>query len=81
MSDIIIKITDRTETRRLRVPPNTKFATIQQRVSSRFGLAPIKLKYTDDEGDLITMSTDSELAYAIEREHYDAREARAEPHP
>ena len=65
MSDIIIKITDRTETRRLRVPPNTKFATIQQRVSSRFGLAPIKLKYTDDEGDLITVDTDSELADAI----------------
>ena len=66
MSDVTIKITDRTDTRRFTVPTGTPYATIRQRASLAFGLdVAIKLKYTDDEGDLITVSTDSELADAI----------------
>ena len=69
MPDVMdIKIAYREEFRRFFVPTGSKYAKIQHQASRAFGLGkatPIKLKYTDDEGDLITMSTDSELAYAI----------------
>ena len=58
-SAITIKITGPTEIRRFSVPIRSKYATIQHLASRSFGLdkaTPIKLKYKDDEGDLVTMS-------------------------
>ena len=65
---IIIKITDGTDIRRFTASTESlTFSTIYKNASEAFGLGAkaFKLKYKDDEGDQITMSTDRELADAV----------------
>ena len=65
---IIIKITDGTDIRRFTASTESlTFSTIYKNASEAFGLGAkaFKLKYKDDEGDHITMSTDCELADAV----------------
>ena len=69
MSDITIKVTHGTVTRRFTGTTGTSFATIQQHARTLFAFhldKAITLQYTDEEGDLITVSTDGELADAID---------------
>eukprot|EP00321_Phaeocystis_globosa_P004751 CAMPEP_0118810170 /NCGR_PEP_ID=MMETSP1162-20130426/792_1 /TAXON_ID=33656 /ORGANISM="Phaeocystis Sp, Strain CCMP2710" /LENGTH=95 /DNA_ID=CAMNT_0006739661 /DNA_START=70 /DNA_END=353 /DNA_ORIENTATION=+ len=65
---IIIKITDGADIRRFTASTESlTFSTIYKNASEAFGLGAkaFKLKYKDDEGDQITMSTDRELADAV----------------
>jgi len=68
MASIIVKISDGKDIRRFTASTeNISYSTIHKNVSEAFGLGAkaFKLKYKDDEGDQITMSTDSELADAV----------------
>eukprot|EP00320_Phaeocystis_rex_P019060 CAMPEP_0119055834 /NCGR_PEP_ID=MMETSP1178-20130426/469_1 /TAXON_ID=33656 /ORGANISM="unid sp, Strain CCMP2000" /LENGTH=658 /DNA_ID=CAMNT_0007036479 /DNA_START=67 /DNA_END=2043 /DNA_ORIENTATION=+ len=67
MANIIVKITDGKDIRRFTASNEISYSTIHKKASESFGLGAkdFKLKYKDDEGDLITMSTDSELADAV----------------
>ena len=68
MASIIVKISDGKDIRRFTASTeNISYSTIHKNASEAFGLGAkaFKLKYKDDEGDQITMSTDSELADAV----------------
>jgi len=65
---IIIKISDGKDIRRFTASTESlSYSTIYKNASEAFGLGAkaFKLKYKDDEGDQITMSTDRELAEAV----------------
>ena len=65
---IIIKISDGKDIRRFTASTESiSYSTIYKNASEAFGLGAkaFKLKYKDDEGDQITMSTDRELADAV----------------
>jgi hypothetical protein len=68
MASIIVKISDGKDIRRFTASAESiSFSTIYKNTSEAFGLGSkaFKLKYKDDEGDQITMSTDRELADAV----------------
>ncbi|KAH3732971.1 sequestosome 1 [Pelomyxa schiedti] len=62
-----IKITYEGEIRRTAVSASSSFADVVRTVSSLFGVDERQavLKYTDDEGDLVTMSSQPEFAAAV----------------
>jgi len=63
-----IKVTYNNEVRRLQVPTNSSFRSVQDSIRSVFtGLnsASFSLVWTDDEGDKVTVSSDPELNEAI----------------
>eukprot|EP00908_Phaeocystis_cordata_P024089 Transcript_6564.p1 GENE.Transcript_6564~~Transcript_6564.p1 ORF type:complete len:669 (-),score=322.57 Transcript_6564:230-2236(-) len=68
MATIIVKITDGKDIRRFTASTDTiSYDKIHKHAADGFNLGSksFKLKYKDDEGDQITMSTDSELAEAV----------------
>merc|ERR1719502_678942 len=65
---MIVKITDGKDIRRFTANTNSMtYASIHKRAAEAFNLGSkdFKLKYKDDEGDMITMSTDDEISEAI----------------
>merc|ERR1719313_1372641 len=67
-STIIVKISDGKDIRRFTTSAfNITYASVHKHTAEAFGLGAkdFKLKYKDDEGDQITMSTDAELADAV----------------
>jgi len=68
MATIIVKISDGKDIRRFTASTESiSYSTVYKNASEAFGLGAkaFKLKYKDDEGDQITMSTDRELADAV----------------
>jgi hypothetical protein len=62
------KIQCGTEFRRFLLP-SIRFSDLEAQIRSAFGFAPEKplvIKYTDEEGDNVTISSDEELQFAIE---------------
>jgi len=69
-STLICKITHGTEIRRFTIrymqPEDITYASVHKRASHLFGLSEsFSLRYKDDEGDAITMSTDDEMHEAV----------------
>jgi len=65
---MIVKITDGKDIRRFTTSTNNiTYSAIHKHTAEAFGLGPkdFKLKYKDDEGDQITMSTDAEIQEAV----------------
>jgi len=63
---ISIKATNQTEIRRFAIPVQSSFVTLESSVRSMFKITGLMtLKYTDDEGDLCTITTDPELQFAV----------------
>jgi len=49
--------------------PSSQFEALSTQVRTLFGFTldePISIKYTDEEGDMVTISSDEELKFAIE---------------
>lgn len=69
LETMIVKVTDGTEIRRYTVNATSDmtYKGVLKRTSELFGLAAkdVKLQYKDDEGDLITVSMDDEMAEAV----------------
>jgi len=67
-NSMIVKITDGKDIRRFTTSTNNiTYSAIHKHTAEAFGLGPkdFKLKYKDDEGDQITMSTDAEIQEAV----------------
>jgi len=62
---ISIKAKHQNEIRRFALPQKSSFATLETTLNSLFSLSNPVIKYTDDEGDLCTISTQQELDYAV----------------
>ena len=65
---MIVKITDGKDIRRFTTSTtNITYSAIHKHAAESFNLGPkdFKLKYKDDEGDQITMSTDAEIVEAV----------------
>ncbi len=59
---LIVKMTHKTEIRRFTMGADKlTYATLKKRVVDSFGDIRYKIEYKDDEGDMITMSSDDEL--------------------
>jgi len=67
MAPITCKLTNDDETRRFtEQTEQLTYSTMHQRAATLFALdTPFKLQYRDDEGDVITMSTDEEMLEAV----------------
>ena len=67
MATIIVKITDGKDIRRFTASTDISYDKIHKHAADGFNLGSksFKLKYKDDEGDQITMSTDSEIQEAV----------------
>ena len=68
MANMIVKITDGKDIRRFTTSTaNLSYSTIHKHAAEAFNMntKDFKLKYKDDEGDQITMSTDAEIAEAV----------------
>jgi len=62
---ISIKAKYENEIRRFALPVKSTFATLETSLNSLFSLSSPVIKYTDDEGDLCTISTQQELDFAL----------------
>jgi len=63
---ISIKVSNQTEIRRFAIPVRSSFETLESSVRSMFKITgPTIIKYTDDEGDLCTITTQPELDFAV----------------
>ena len=68
MTTLIVKITDGTDIRRFTANvADLTFESVQKRTAEAFGLGvkDLKLQYKDDEGDMVTMSSNDEMLEAI----------------
>jgi len=68
MATLIVKITDGTDIRRFTANvADLSFDSVQKRTAEAFGLGAkdLKLQYKDDEGDMVTMSSNDEMLEAI----------------
>jgi len=63
---IVLKISWKDDTRRFRVPYDIPFQRLREEVAQKFALADFRLKYIDEENELITVASDRELHEAIE---------------
>lgn len=62
---ISIKAKHQNEIRRFALPLKSTYATLETSLNSLFTLSSPVIKYTDDEGDLCTISTQQEFDYAV----------------
>jgi len=60
-----IKVNYETDIRRLSVPAKIQYAELYDTVKKLFGFEGFNLKYVDDEGDTISISSDQELVEAF----------------
>ena len=68
MTTLIVKITDGTDIRRFTANvADLTFESVQKRTAEAFGVGvkDLKLQYKDDEGDMVTMSSNDEMLEAI----------------
>jgi len=78
---IIIKVSYNQDTRRMAVEKLMAFSTLKQLVKNMFpalhpAQAEISLKYSDDEGDLVSITTDFELEEAFRQANGDPQVLR-----
>ena len=66
MNTVTLKISWKDDTRRIRIPSNTTYQQLHTEVAQKFGLNDFRIKYIDEENELITVSTDRELFEAID---------------
>lgn len=66
-----LKVTYASDIRRLKLPSSARFDDLVALLASVYSVPPtgagFAVKYKDDEGDLVTISCDAELAHAVDR--------------
>jgi len=62
---VTIKVRDKEDLRRICIPKTTKFNGLQEIFKQLFRFDNFIVKYVDDEGDLITVTSDEELVEAF----------------